>query len=166
MASHSQFRSLARFLYTQNPFYLISCFLILYGLQIATIAGGDLFSRSIFLTISIAAYTLLMAVTCVGVVRLGKVWEDARSILLVVIISQVALSTGLDELSITDWSTAAPLLVLTATFAFVITELTIRICRLTISLVVSALVLRDGFGLFHDADRVGSRGWQPKHHSH
>lgn len=130
MASHPQIRSLGRFLYTQNPFYLISCFLILYGLQIATIANGNLLSRSVFLTISIAAYTLLMAVTCVAVVRLGKVWEDARSILLVVLISQVALSTGLDELSIIDWNTATPLLILGATFAFVITEMTLRSCRL------------------------------------
>ena len=54
MANHSQIRSLGQFLYTQNPFYLISCFLILYGLQIATIANGDLLARSVFLTISIA----------------------------------------------------------------------------------------------------------------
>ena len=103
MASSSQIRSLGRLLYTQNPFYLISCFLILYGLQIATIASGDLFSRSIFLTASMAAYMLLMAITCVGVVRLGRVWEDARSIFLVVIIAQIALSTGLDELCVSDW---------------------------------------------------------------
>lgn len=130
MASHSQIRWLGQFLYTQNPFYLISCFLILYGLQIATIANGDLFSKSLFLTLSIAAYTLLMSVTCIGVVRLGQVWEDARSILLVVIISQIALSTGLDELSITDWSTAVPLIGLSAGFAVAITELTMRSCRL------------------------------------
>ena len=130
MASTSQLRSLGRFLYTQNPFYLISCFLILYGLQIATIANGDLVSRSILLTASMAAYSLLMAVTCVAVVRLGKVWEDARSIFLVVIISQVALSTGLDELCISDWRIATCLLLLAAAFTFLITELIIRCCRL------------------------------------
>jgi hypothetical protein len=130
MGTSSQIRSFGRFLYTQNPFYLISCFLILYGLQIATIANGDIFSRSIFLTLSITAYTLLMAVTCVGVVRFGKVWQDARSIFLVVIISQVALSTALDELCISNWSTAASLLLLGATFTFLTTEFILRSCRL------------------------------------
>ncbi len=130
MASGSQIRSLGQFLYTQNPFYLISCFLILYGLQIATIAGGDVFSRSVFLTASIAAYTLMMAITCVGVVRLGHVWEDARSIFLVVIISQVAMSTGLDVLCISDWNTAACLMMLGATFTLITTELVIRSCGL------------------------------------
>ena len=82
--------------------YLISCFLIIYGVQIAAAARGDLFLRSIFLTVSLAAYTLLMTVTGIGVVRIAKVWQDARSILLVVIISQVALSTGLDEYCVID----------------------------------------------------------------
>jgi hypothetical protein len=126
MASDSQHCSLGRFLYTQNPFYLISCFLIMYGLQIAALAEGDLLSRSVILFASMAAYMLVMAITCIGVVRLGKVWEDARSIFLVVIISQVALSTGLDELCISDWRTASCLLLLGSTFTVIITELVLR----------------------------------------
>lgn len=125
----SQLQSLGKFLYTQNPFYLISCFLILYGLQVATLSSSDLFSRSIFLTLSIASYTLLMAVTCIGVVRLGKVWEDARSIFLVVVISQVALSSALDELCVSDWSTASGLLAAGGVFTVLITEFVFRACR-------------------------------------
>ena len=119
MGTRSQLRSMGRFLYTQNPFYLISCFLIIYGLQIATIAGGDVLSRGLFLTTSLIAYTILMAVTCIGVVRLGKVWEDARSILLVVVISQVALSTGLDELCVSDWHLATTLLAVAFLFILI-----------------------------------------------
>jgi hypothetical protein len=130
MASDSQHCSLGRFLYTQNPFYMISCFLIMYGLQIAALAEGDLLSRSVILFASMAAYMLVMAITCIGVVRLGKVWEDARSIFLVVIISQVALSTGLDELCISDWRTASCLLLLGSTFTVITTELVLRGCRL------------------------------------
>ena len=130
MGNDSQFRSLGRFLYTQNPFYLISCFLILYGLLITAQANGDLFARSVFLTASIAAYTLLMALTSIGVVRLGKVWEDARSIFLVVIISQVAMSTALDELCNQDWKQAGTLLIAAAVFAVVVTELILRSCRI------------------------------------
>ena len=130
MSNDSQFRSLGRFLYTQNPFYLISCFLILYGLLVTAQANDDLFTRSIFLTSSIAAYTLLMAVTSVAVVRLGKVWEDARSIFLVVIISQVAMSTAMDELCNLDWKQAGIILSVAGGFAAMITELVLRYCRI------------------------------------
>lgn len=130
MARSSQFCSLGRFLYTQNPFYLISCFLILYGLQIATLAQGDLYTRSMFLTVSIAGYMLLMAVTCIAVVRWGKVWQDARSIFLVVIISQVALSSGLDEHCIYHWRSATTLLLAGAAFTLLVTEFLLHACRL------------------------------------
>ncbi|MFK8112780.1 MAG: hypothetical protein AB8B91_11280 [Rubripirellula sp.] len=129
MASGSQLRSFGQFLYTQNPFYLISCFLILYGLQMATLSGGDLLSRSVFFSLSIVGYMLLMAVTCIGVVRIGKIWEDGRSIFLVVIISQVALSASLDELCISDWDTAVGLMIAGAGLTLAVSELVLRCCR-------------------------------------
>lgn len=123
-------RSLGKFLYTQNPFYLISCFLIIYGLQIATTARGDLVSRSAWLAIGTAAYTALMAVTCIGVVRLGKVWQDARSIFLVVAISFVAFSVGIDELCVVDWNLAAAIMAGGGLMTVVTTEVVLRACRL------------------------------------
>ena len=72
------------FLYTHNPFYLISCGLILYGLQGLAMRGGDLLSKSLAMAGGISVYTILMIVTCIAVVRWGKVWEDARSIFFVV----------------------------------------------------------------------------------
>ncbi|MGB7325819.1 MAG: hypothetical protein WBD31_13175, partial [Rubripirellula sp.] len=128
-----QLRSFARFLYTQNPFYLISCFLILYGLQIAAVAHSDLFSRSIMLSGGIVAYTLLMSVTCVAVVRLCKVWDDARSIFLIVAISFVAFSIGLDELCVVDWNSAAMIMAGGALLTVVVTESLLRFCRLKLS---------------------------------
>ncbi|TWU47139.1 hypothetical protein [Rubripirellula reticaptiva] len=130
MNNDFQLRSFARFLYTQNPFYLISCFLILYGLQIAAVAHSDLFSRSIMLSGGIVAYTLLMAVTCVAVVRLCKVWDDARSIFLIVAISFVAFSIGLDELCVVHWNSAAVIMVAGAALTVVVTESLLRLCRL------------------------------------
>ena len=64
-----------RFLHTHNPFYLISCFLIIYGLQSFAMGGGPhsgLLSTSIWMAGGIAAYILLMTLTCIAVVRLGK----------------------------------------------------------------------------------------------
>ncbi len=130
MASDAQMRSLGKFLYTQNPFYLISCGLILYGLQLARNSYGDLASQSAFLTAGISAYSLLMAITAVVVIRLGKVWEDGRTILLVVLIGQFALSTGLDELCNWDWEQGAILLAAGALFSILMTELVLRLCRM------------------------------------
>jgi hypothetical protein len=130
MGSDGQFRSFAKFLYTQNPFYLISCGLIIYGLQLATQSYPDLISRSILLTVSLGAYTLLMALTSVGVIRLGKVWDDARSILLVMVISQLALSTGVDELCNSNWKEGGRMLLLGGVFSLAITEFVLWSCRI------------------------------------
>ena len=130
MASGLQFRSLGRFLYTQNPFYLVSCFLIIYGIQTAALSGSTLITQSLIMSGSLAAYLVAMAVTAIGIVRLGKVWEDARSVLLVVVIAQVALSASLDELCITRWNLGAPLLAAAGLLSCLVTEAVLRLCRI------------------------------------
>ncbi|MFO1001648.1 MAG: hypothetical protein U0936_15030 [Planctomycetaceae bacterium] len=98
---------LVRLLYTHNPFYLISACLFVYGLKLLFRAGNSavLFQRGTVeymsptgLMGSLAAVTLLMAVTAVLIVRLGKVWEDARSLVLIVLLMLLAISVSLDEL--------------------------------------------------------------------
>lgn len=128
-----QFRSLGRFLYTQNPFYLLSCFLVIYGLQAAAFSQGSLVSRSLMLAGGIGAYTLLMALTSIGVIRWGRVWEDGRSILLVVVISLVALSTAIDELCLTAPSTAMALAVVGMAGSLLVTEIVLNGCRIRLS---------------------------------
>ncbi|MDV6028847.1 MAG: hypothetical protein F9B45_01790 [Phycisphaera sp. RhM] len=126
--------SFARFLYNQNPFYLISCLLVIYGCQSLAISGGSLLDKSISMAGGIAAYTLLMAVVCVGVVRVAKVWDDARSIFLVVVISLVAVTTGFDELCIGDQSTAVVFACAAAALVLMVTEGTLWLCRIRLSL--------------------------------
>lgn len=98
---------LVRLLYTHNPFYLISACLFVYGLKLLFRAGNSavLFQRGTVeymsptgLMGSLVAVTLLMAVTAVLIVRLGKVWEDARSLVLIVLLMLLAISVSLDEL--------------------------------------------------------------------
>lgn len=125
-----RFHWIGRFLYTQNPFYLLSCFLIIYGLQLATVSHGNLVSRSLMLTGGIGLYTLLMVMTSIGVIRFGKIWEDGRSILLVVVISLVALSTASDELCLTSPSTAMTLAITGWVGSVLVTELLLRSCRI------------------------------------
>ena len=98
---------LIRLLYTHNPFYLISACLFIYGLKLLFRAGNAavLFQRGTVeymsptgLMGSLVAVTLLMAATAVLIVRLGKVWEDARSLVLIVLLMLLAISVSLDEL--------------------------------------------------------------------
>jgi hypothetical protein len=124
-----QIRSIGQLLYTQNPFYLISCGLILYGLQVAT-SGGELHTQAALLAMCMMGYTLLMSLTVVAVVRWAKVWQDGRSILFVVMISQLASSVGFDLLCIDSWQTAARLLLGGYAFAIISTEFVLRCCRL------------------------------------
>ena len=68
-----------RFLYNHNPFYVVSAVLVLYGLHVSFADNlepteGWLFTR-LFM-----GYMLLLAAAAVLVVRLGRVWEDARTL--------------------------------------------------------------------------------------
>lgn len=98
MSEPSPRSSLVRWLYTHNPFYAISAALMLYAVR----AGyGELQIGSINCWVMmgvLAAYTLLLAGVGVCIVRLGRVWEDARSILLLLLLLFLAVSISADDL--------------------------------------------------------------------
>ena len=48
------------------------------------------------IALGLAAYTLLLALTAWLIIRLGHVWEDARSILLVIVLMFLTISVSLD----------------------------------------------------------------------
>ena len=80
MASATSRPSGLAWLYTNNPFYVISAVLMLYGVRTAY---GRLEIGSIDCWIMLgvlAAYTILLAGITVAIVRWGKVWDDARSL--------------------------------------------------------------------------------------
>lgn len=125
--------SIAKFLYNHNPFYLISCLLVIYGFQSLAVSGGSLIEKSLSMAGGIAAYTILMGFVCVGVVRIAKVWEDARSIFIVVAICLVAVTTGFDELCIGDRPMALTFGGATAALVLLVTETVIWCCRIRLS---------------------------------
>ncbi len=99
--------SLVRFLYNHNPFYLLSACLFVYGLKSIFRVGNSamLFDAGTVgymepwgLMLSLAAITLLMSLTAIVIVRFGGVWEDARSIVMVVLLMFFAISVSFDEL--------------------------------------------------------------------
>lgn len=100
-------KGLVRLLYNHNPFYLLSACLFVYGLKSIFRVGNSalLFDVGTVgymepwgLMLSLAAVTLLMSLTAIVIVRLGGVWEDARSIVMVVLLMYFAISVSFDEL--------------------------------------------------------------------
>jgi len=98
---------LVRLLYNHNPFYLLSACLFVYGLKSIFRVGNSamLFEAGTVgymepwgLMLSLAAVTLLMSLTAIVIVRFGGVWEDARSIVMVVLLMFFAISVSFDEL--------------------------------------------------------------------
>jgi hypothetical protein len=108
--SQSRVPWLVRLLYTHNPFYLISACLFTYGLKLLFRVGDSAvlfqqgtvgYMQPVGLMGSLLAVTLLMATTAVLIVRIGHVWEDARSLVLIVLLMLLAISVSFDELLMT-----------------------------------------------------------------
>lgn len=139
--------SFAKFLYTHNPFYLLSASLVLYGLHAAfgerTAAPENVW----LLAATLCGYTLLLALTAYLVVRLGRVWEDARSLALLVILMFVAISVSFDEICNTLPSTASMVLTVGLIFSLLVSEGLIRSLEIKFPLSYR-LPLYLTFGLF------------------
>ena len=117
---------LITFLYNHNPFYLISAGLILHGIR-SYFHGEDSGPVDPWLLAgSIAGYTTLLAITGFLIVRFGRVWDDARSIFMVLLLLFFALSISFDYLCIDSPGTAAMMLSLGFVFAVSITEWLLR----------------------------------------
>jgi len=101
--------SVARFLYTQNPFYLIGTLLVLFGLQ-QCLGREPHLATSGLLTAMLAGYTLLLAAIAAVVIRWGQIWDDSRTILLVIVLMFFMLSASLDVHLVTDPLTGTLLL--------------------------------------------------------
>jgi hypothetical protein len=89
------FGDLFKFLYNANPFYLISACLILYAQTVIFDTGNIWMETAIPLGL-ITTYTVLLTATAIFIVRRGSVWDDARSILLIILSLFVVLSSSID----------------------------------------------------------------------
>jgi hypothetical protein len=118
-----------RWLYTQNPFYLIGTLLILFGLQQA--AGGDQrVLTSGLLPALLGGYVLVLSGIAVLVIRGGQVWDDARTILLVIVLLFFMLSASLDVLLVENFRTGALLAVASLSFVCIVSEGLLRLLRI------------------------------------
>lgn len=97
----------AAWLYTHNPFYAISVVLMLFGVRAAfgTLEIGSI--NSWIMLGVLAAYTLALAGIAVAIVRWGNVWDDARSLFLLLLLLFLAVSISADELFVRSPSSVA-----------------------------------------------------------
>ncbi len=89
-------RWLLRRLYTSNPFYVLSADLVFIGLRSSFDSSGRT-PETWVLMLSLLGYTLLLATTGCFLIRYGKVWDDVRTILLLVVAMFLAISVTFDE---------------------------------------------------------------------
>ena len=85
-----------RFIYNNNPFYVISVCLVLYGIHVSFGGGADLAEGWLLLKL-LGGYTVLLLLSAILIVRVGAVWEDARTIVLLILVLLVALSASFDK---------------------------------------------------------------------
>ncbi len=116
--------SIVKYVYTHNPFYAISAVLMLYAIRTAYERLGIEAGNCWLMTGALAGYTLLLAVIGVWIVRWGRVWEDARSILLLLLLLFLAVSISADDLFVKaeTSSTATTLLACGFLFAATVSE--------------------------------------------
>ncbi len=94
-------RDLLRFLYSSNPFYVISAWLVFFGLRSSFDTSGDAFESNA-LMIGLTGYVVLLALSACFLIRVGKVWDDVRSMLLLVVLLCLAISVCFDSVLTTD----------------------------------------------------------------
>ena len=122
--------SLLGVLYTHNPFYLLSTCFVLYAIKRAFQPGVADYVDPWALMAALTGFTLVAAVTAWVVVRFGKVWEDARSIVLVLVLMFLAISVSFDELLNLLSTQAVGLLLFGLGFSVLVTEGILRSLRI------------------------------------
>jgi hypothetical protein len=133
MYASRKLTGVVRFLYTQNPFYVISACLILYGLYAAFRSGDAAVEHPWWIALALCGYTAVMAVTALLIIKLGKVWDDARSIVLILLLQFAAVSMSFDQLCSTAPGTASGLLAFGFGFAVLVTEGLLRGLRIRLA---------------------------------
>jgi hypothetical protein len=125
-------RGFARFLYSSNPFYILSADLVFVGLKVSFGPGGPA-SYSWALAIGLATYTLLLATTACYLIRVGKLWDDLRSLLLLIVILVLAMAMSFDDTMADDARRGSLGYLGGFAFAVVVSETVLRTIQLRLS---------------------------------
>lgn len=121
-ADRSAWQRLAKVLYNHNPFYLLSVSCVLHGTAHWMRVEGVIAASPWLLMGLIGGYIVALAFVGWLIVRLGKVWDDARSVLLMIPLLFVELSLAFDETLLRDAATGRMLLLVGLLGAIVVSE--------------------------------------------
>ena len=116
---------LLRFLYTHNPFYVISALLVFSGLWQSFSQDPDLVEAGA-IALGLAAYALLLALTAWLIIRLGRVWDDVRSLLLLVVLMFLAISISCDPVLNAEGQPGSQFMIGGLLFAITLSEALLR----------------------------------------
>jgi len=94
-------RGLFRWVCTSNPFYALSAMLVCLGLWVSFGSQAQATDSWALLT-GMAVYTLLLAVTASLLVRFVGVWDDVRTVMLLVVLMILATSVTFDAVLARD----------------------------------------------------------------
>lgn len=127
------------YVYNHNPFYPLSAVFVLLGLhhlfhdvEAAENLTDIGFSNAQLLAV-LAGYATLLAGTSIWVVRYGKVWDDARTILLTLVLLLLAMSVNSDK-PISRHVPSVPFFLIGGLgFVFVLIETTLRLARIQLA---------------------------------
>jgi prepilin-type processing-associated H-X9-DG protein len=139
------FSGLMRFIYRSNPFYLISACLFLYAMTVFFHTSNIWIDNSVPLSL-IAAYSALLTGTAILIVRAGKVWDDARSLLFITLFMFIFLSVGMDYIILENLKSAPLMMASWLAFCILLSEsmrwgLRIKISLLTLLVYYALLAL-------------------------
>jgi len=116
----SMFQRLLRYLYAGNPFYLLSVCFVFHGTA-AWFQSDAAIHNPWPLMGLISTYVVALAVTAFVIVRFGNVWDDARSIFVIVLILFVEMSLCFDDVLSIFPAVGKPLLLLGLLLAMCVT---------------------------------------------
>ncbi|MCP4170042.1 MAG: hypothetical protein GY758_04620 [Fuerstiella sp.] len=88
-------QSVANVIVTQNPFYLISAAFVIHGTSFWFKANGS--HHPWALMGLVGAFIVVLTFTGVAIVRIGKMWDDARSIFVMLLLLFVELALSFDD---------------------------------------------------------------------
>ncbi|MBX9582029.1 MAG: hypothetical protein K2X87_17125 [Gemmataceae bacterium] len=114
---------------TSNPLYVVSAGLFLFGLRVS-FDPHDPVTGSWLLMAGLGGYTLLLAAAALLLVRFAGVWNDVRTVLLLVVLMFLATSVTFDDLLVADPARGALVNALGLGFAVAVTEVVLRAIRL------------------------------------
>lgn len=121
VSKQSLIQRVLRYLYAGNPFYLLSVCFVFHGTA-AWFQSDAAIHNPWPLMGLISTYVVALAVTAFVIVRFGNVWDDARSIFVIVLILFVEMSLCFDDVLSIFPAIGKPLLLLGLLLAISVTE--------------------------------------------